>query len=114
MFQDALFNSLLDDPYLSLQLAGKPSQQVTERAHTWRRCDVTRTDHFKRHRFSLSPPSGQSPDKPQKPVQRFSDPEPHRINPVGPTFQNLVEFERFLKLKLFFLILQRMNIKKNQ
>lgn len=27
--QDALFNSLLDDPYLSLQLGGKPSQQVS-------------------------------------------------------------------------------------
>lgn len=29
MFQDALFNSLLDNPYLNLQLTGKPSQQVT-------------------------------------------------------------------------------------
>lgn len=28
--QDALFNSLLDDPYLSLQLAGKANQQVNE------------------------------------------------------------------------------------
>lgn len=26
--QDALFNSLLDDPYLSLQLANKSNQQV--------------------------------------------------------------------------------------
>ena len=30
VFQDALFNSLLDDPYLSLQLTGKSTQQVTE------------------------------------------------------------------------------------
>lgn len=34
--QDALFNSLLDEPYLSLQLAGKPSQQVTR--HTSSHC----------------------------------------------------------------------------
>lgn len=27
--QDALFNSLLDDPYLSLQLGGKPPQPVS-------------------------------------------------------------------------------------
>lgn len=28
--QDALFNSLLDDPYLNLQFTGKSNQQVTE------------------------------------------------------------------------------------
>lgn len=34
--QDALFNSLLDEPYLSLQLAGKPSPQVTRHTSSHR------------------------------------------------------------------------------
>lgn len=38
--QDALFNSLLDESCLSLQLAGKPLQQVTR--HTSSHCLATR------------------------------------------------------------------------
>ncbi|XP_053287973.1 CREB-regulated transcription coactivator 2 isoform X2 [Pleuronectes platessa] len=33
LYNDALFNSLLDDPYLSLQLSSKSSQQVSARSH---------------------------------------------------------------------------------
>lgn len=34
LYNDALFNSLLDDPYLSLQLTGKTNQQFMSDAHT--------------------------------------------------------------------------------